>query len=72
MGAYIDRLDEARVVVLDVADARAHRPANHFFRRAGDQQRLELRHVRRLFPKPLRPGLRLEDHRHPVVKLGAQ
>jgi hypothetical protein len=30
-----DRLDEARIVVLDVADARAHRPADHFIGRVG-------------------------------------
>ena len=39
-----DRLDEARVIVLD-ADARADRPADHVIGRAGRQQRLEPRHI---------------------------
>jgi hypothetical protein len=30
-------LDETRVVVLDVADACAHRPADHFFERVGSK-----------------------------------
>jgi hypothetical protein len=40
-----DRLDEARVIVLDVADARAYRPADHVIGRVGRQQRLEPRHI---------------------------
>jgi hypothetical protein len=32
---------------------------------------LELARVGRL-PQPCRPGLRAEDHRHPIVKLRAQ
>ena len=31
-------LDQARVIILDVADARAHRPASHLFRRVGREQ----------------------------------
>jgi hypothetical protein len=34
MGGYIDQLAEARIIVLDVADARAHRPADHVLGRA--------------------------------------
>ena len=60
-----------RIVVLDVADARAHRPADHVIGRVGGQQRLELRQLGRLFAKPHRPGLRCEHHRHAVVQLGA-
>ena len=67
-----NRLDQAGVIVLDVADARALRPANHLIGRAGGQQRLELRHVRRLFAQPHRPCFGLQDHQHTVVEFGAQ
>ena len=40
--------------------------------RVGRQQRLELRHVGRLFAEPHRPGVRLQHHGHAVVELGAQ
>jgi len=66
-----DRLDQARIVIPDVADARAHRPADHIGR-VGGQQRLQIRHVGRLFAKPSRPCLGLEDHRHPIMDSGAQ
>jgi hypothetical protein len=50
-----DRLDQARVVILDVADARTDRPANHVFGRVGDQQRLELRQLGRIFTGQFEP-----------------
>ena len=47
----INRVHQTRIVVLDVADARADRPANHLVGRVGGQQRPELRLVRRFFPR---------------------
>jgi hypothetical protein len=67
-----NRLDQARIVVPDVADARAHRPANHVIRRVGGQQRLELRHVDGFFAEPGRPCVGLQDHRHAIVDFGAE
>jgi hypothetical protein len=46
--------------------------ADHLIGRAGGQQRLELRHVRRLFAEPSRPCIGLEHRGHAVVELGAQ
>jgi hypothetical protein len=43
-----DRLDQARIVVLDVADARADRPVGHLMRWVGREHRLELADVRGL------------------------
>jgi predicted TIM-barrel fold metal-dependent hydrolase len=42
-------------VVLNVADARADRPAGHFIGRVGGKERLELRHLHRYLTKPHRP-----------------
>ena len=50
-----NRLDQARIIVLDVADARADRPADHLFGRVGREQRLELR-ARRPAPPRARPA----------------
>jgi hypothetical protein len=36
------------------------------------EEGVELGRVRGLLPEPLWPSLRAEDHRHPVVDLGAQ
>ena len=52
-----DRLDEREIVVLDVADARTHRPADHVLGRVG-RQRLELRGVGRLFRRATAATLR--------------
>jgi hypothetical protein len=41
-------------------------------RKGRGQQRLELRHVRRLFAEPSRPCIGLEHRGHAVVELGAQ
>jgi hypothetical protein len=67
-----NRFDQARVIVLDVSDPCAHRPAGHFLRRKRRQQGLERGCIRALLPKPNRPGFALEDYRHTVVKFGAQ
>ena len=40
-----NRLDQRRVVVFDVADARANRPADHLIGRVGDEERFQLRLV---------------------------
>src|SRR5580704_7466329 len=37
-----NRLDQARIVVPDVADARAHRPADHAVGRVAGKQRLQI------------------------------
>jgi hypothetical protein len=47
-----NRLDQARIVIPDIADAYADRPADHVVGGVGGQQRLELRLVRRFFPEP--------------------
>jgi hypothetical protein len=47
-----DRLDEARVVIFNIADADDHWPANHLIGRTGGEQRLELGYVGRLFAEP--------------------
>jgi hypothetical protein len=52
--------------VFDIADADAHRPANHLIGRAGGEQRLELGHVGRLFAEPHRPCLGRQNHGHPL------
>jgi hypothetical protein len=52
-----NRLDQARIVIPDIADARADRPADHVVGGVGGQQRLELRLVRRFFPEPYRPRI---------------
>jgi hypothetical protein len=36
-----DRLNERRIVVFDVTDARAHRPADHIVGRVGGEQRFQ-------------------------------
>jgi hypothetical protein len=51
-----NRLDQARIVVPDIADALADRPADHVLGRVGRQQRLELRHLGRFFTEPCGPG----------------
>ena len=66
------RLDEARVVVLNIADADDHRPADHLIGRAGGEQRLELGHVGRMFADPHRPCLGLQNHGRQVMLFGAQ
>ena len=67
-----DRFDQARIVVPDVADARADRPADHGVGRIGGQQRFQPRLVGRLLAEPFRPRLGREDRRHPVMQRGAQ
>src|SRR5438270_10352645 len=60
-----NRLDEGVIVVPDIADARADQPADHFIGRIGGQQRLELRHIRRLFAEPCwREMLRVVSELH--------
>ena len=66
------RLNQARVVVVDVPDARAHRPTDHLFRRVRREQGLQLTRISELLAEPCRPRLAAEDHRHSVVKLVAQ
>ena len=66
------RLDQAWIIVFDVADPRAYRPACHLFRRVGREHGLEPPSIGRLLPESSRPGRRAEDHRHAVVKLRAQ
>jgi hypothetical protein len=63
--------DECRIIVLDVADARADRPANHVLGRIRRQQRLELRHIGWLFAEPCGPCIGLQHYGHPVVELSA-
>ena len=60
------------VVILDVSDARAHRPAGHLPGGKRREQGFEFGRVRWLLAKPNRPGFGLEDHRHAVVKRRAQ
>jgi len=67
-----DRLDQSGIVVPDIADAWAHRPAYHAVGRVGGQQRLHMRLVGRLLAEPSRPGLGREDRRHPVMQRGAE
>jgi hypothetical protein len=67
-----NRLDQRRIVVLHTADPFADLPADHPLRRIRDEQRFQLRGVGRLFAKPCRPGLRREDHGHPVMELGTE
>ncbi len=66
-----DRLDQARVIVLDVADPRGDGPGDHFLGRIRCEQVLELIRVRRLLTEPHRPFVRVQDHRHSVVELRA-
>ena len=56
-----DRLDQARVIILDVSDTRAHRPAGHLFGGKWRQQGFEFGRVGGFFAKPNRPGFGLED-----------
>src|SRR6202030_3517237 len=49
-----DRVDQARIVIPDIADARADRPADHALGRVGAQQRLESRQVGRFLAEPCR------------------
>src|ERR1700730_13313151 len=51
-----DRLDQARIVIPDIADARADRPADHALGRGGAQQRLESRQVGRFHATGLTPN----------------
>jgi hypothetical protein len=44
---------------------------NHFSGGVRDKQGFELPHHRRFFTEPCRPHFRLQDHGHPIVKLGA-
>jgi hypothetical protein len=68
-----DRLDQARIVIPDIGDAGADRPADHVVGGVGGQQRLELRLVRRFFPEPYRPCIGLQDHPHAaIMDFGAQ
>ena len=69
-----NRFDEARIVVPDIADAGADRPADHLLGRVGGQQRFEPLLGRRFLAlaEPLRPGLRREDRGHPVMQGGAE
>jgi|SRR6516162_1082794 len=52
------RLYQAGVIMLDVADARAHRPASHLFRWVGREYGRELARIGRLLPEPGGPCLR--------------
>ena len=56
----MNRLDQIRIVVLDVPDARAHRPADHVVGRVGGEKCLQIRHVGRLLTQPVRPRLGLQ------------
>src|SRR4029077_11001244 len=47
-----NRLDEARIVIPDIADARADRPGDHVVGRVGGQERLQVRLVRWFFAEP--------------------
>jgi hypothetical protein len=38
-----NRFDQARIVIPDIADARAHRPGDHAVGRVGGEQRLQIR-----------------------------
>jgi hypothetical protein len=62
----------ARVIILDVSDPGAHRPAYHLLRWKSRQLGLERGCIRRLLPKPTQLGFGFQDHRHAVVKLRAQ
>jgi hypothetical protein len=72
--SFIDcnRLDQARVIVLDVADTGTDGPASHLVRWIGREHGLELARIGRLLSEPGGPRLRAEDHWHPIVKLRAQ
>src|SRR5262245_58353468 len=52
----LNRLHQARIVVLYAADARADRPADHPLRRVRGEQRFRLRRVGRFFAEPCGPG----------------
>jgi hypothetical protein len=67
-----DRFDQACVIILDVSDPRARRPAGHSFRGKRRQQRLQLGCIRKLLSEPDRLTFGFEDHRHAVVKRRAQ
>jgi|SRR5271165_4316565 len=54
-----DRLDQALVIVLDVADPRADGPGDHLLRRVRREQGFELRRLGGLLAKPRRPPIRL-------------
>jgi hypothetical protein len=47
-----NRLNKARVVVLNVADARTDGPGEHLLRRVGREQALELARISGLLPEP--------------------
>src|SRR5215469_10022222 len=63
--------DQAWVIILDVPDPYAHGPGGHLVRWKRREQGLERGRIRRIFPKPDRPGLWFQDHRHAVVKFSA-
>ena len=67
-----DRFDQARVVVLDVADPRAHGRAGHLVEGERRQQSLERGCLDRLFAESTRPRLGFQDYRHAVVEMRAQ
>src|SRR5215472_3084405 len=60
--------DQARVVILDVADPGAHGPAGHLVRWKRREQSFQRGRIRRLLSEPDRPDFGLEYHRHAVVK----
>jgi hypothetical protein len=45
-----DRLNQARIIILNVANPRAHRPGSHFRRRIGRKHCFKLRWLRRFLP----------------------
>jgi hypothetical protein len=66
------RFDQARIVILDVADPRAHGPAGHLVRGERPQQLFKRGRLRRFFAEPNRPGCGFQDHGHAVMELCAQ
>jgi hypothetical protein len=62
-----NRFNHARVVILDVADPSAHRPASHLFRGKRRERGLQFSRFGGFLAQPDRPGFGFGDHRHAVM-----
>src|SRR5437762_337301 len=71
-GSGLDRGEEARLVIPDVADRLPDWIGAHLLRRIGLEQRQELVGARLGFAEPERPGRFRQDHWHPLMDRPAQ
>src|SRR5690349_11517096 len=69
---YRRRLDQRRVLVVDVAYAPIYWPDNHVFGRIRREQRLQCCWISRALAEPSRPIFDGKDDRHAVVQFGKQ